>query len=83
MAGAVFSPAYRKFIDCLIQARKDAGVTQVELAGRVGKPQSFVSKAERGERRIDVVEFTEWARGLRMAPERLFAEYLSRILDTE
>ena len=81
MAGSVFSPAYRTFLDCLIQARKDVGVTQVELATRLGKPQSYVSKVERGERRMDVVEFTEWSRGLGVAPQSLFADYLSYTSD--
>lgn len=38
------------------QARLDAGMTQVELAAALGRPQSFVSKYESGERRLDVLE---------------------------
>lgn len=41
----------------LIGARKAAGITQQELADRIGRPQSFVAKVERGERSLDVVEF--------------------------
>ena len=41
----------------MVKARKTAGLTQRELADRLHKPQSFVSKYEGGERRIDVVEF--------------------------
>lgn len=41
---------------------KAAGITQAELAARLGKPQSFVSKEERGERRIDVIEFCQLPR---------------------
>lgn len=44
----------RKF---LVQARMDARLTQQDLAAKLGKPQSFVAKYERGKRRIDVVEF--------------------------
>lgn len=76
MAGAVFSPAYRAFLECLIEARRGAGVTQVELAKQLAKPQSYVSKVERGERRIDVVEFTDWARALKADPAELYATYL-------
>ncbi len=76
MAGAVFSPAYRTFLDCLIEARRSTGVTQVEVATRLGKPQSYVSKVERGERRLDVVEFTDWAGALGADPLDLYASYL-------
>lgn len=47
-----------------IQARKSAGLTQVGLADRLGRPQSFVSKYERGERKLDVIEFCEVCRAL-------------------
>ena len=48
----------------LVSARRDAGLRQVDLAGRLGKPQSFVSKMERGERRLDVVELIVVARAI-------------------
>jgi transcriptional regulator with XRE-family HTH domain len=49
-------------------ARERAGLSQVEVARRLGKPQSFVSKCESGERRVDVVELRDFARlyGVRM-----------------
>lgn len=53
---SVFTKEYTKFLNILIEARKDAALTQQELALRLGRPQSFVSKYERGERRIDVIE---------------------------
>jgi len=46
----------------LRQARTAAGLTQVEVARRLGKTQSFVSKCESGERRVDVVELADLAR---------------------
>jgi transcriptional regulator with XRE-family HTH domain len=48
----------------LVQARRNSGLTQMELAERLARPQSFVSKVERGERRLDVVEFFEFARAI-------------------
>jgi transcriptional regulator with XRE-family HTH domain len=67
---SVFTPEYDKFQLLLIQARKTAGLTQVELAERLRKPQSYVSKFERGERRLDVIEFLEVAEALQIDPLR-------------
>lgn len=53
---------YRVFLQRLRQARKDAGLTQVEVSRRMGRPQSFVSKCESGERRVDFVELQYFAR---------------------
>jgi transcriptional regulator with XRE-family HTH domain len=61
MPKSVFSPKYRRFRDLLIQARKAAELTQTELADRLQRPQSFVSKYENGERRLDLIEFLEVA----------------------
>lgn len=47
---------YSIFLDCLRLARQDAHLTQVELADKLGTDQSYISKYERGERRIDVIE---------------------------
>lgn len=52
---------YQVFRELLISARQTAAITQQELAKRLGKPQSFVSKYERGARRLDVTEFVEIA----------------------
>jgi len=47
---------YQGFLVRLREARRLAGLTQAEVAERLGKPQSFVSKCESGERRVDFVE---------------------------
>lgn len=72
MPKSVFTDAYRMLLIILVAARKEAGVTQVELARRLGRPQPFVSYFERGERRIDVIEFCAVARALGLDPEELF-----------
>ena len=59
---------------CLAAARRRANVTQDELAARLGKPQSFVSEYERGQRRVDVVELLVISRALGAAPLDLFGE---------
>jgi transcriptional regulator with XRE-family HTH domain len=56
MDKSIFSKDYEVFLRCLKGARQSAGLTQVQLAERLGQTQSFVSKCERGERRLDVVE---------------------------
>jgi transcriptional regulator with XRE-family HTH domain len=61
MPRSVFSPRYRRFRELLIQARKDAGLTQSDLAARLKRPQSFVSKYENGERRLDLIELLDVA----------------------
>ena len=48
----------------LIAARKKKGLTQIDVANALDRPQSFVSKYERGERRLDVVEFLELSRAI-------------------
>ena len=63
-----------EFREAIKKARKEAGLTQVILAGRLGRPQSFVSKYESGERRLDVVEFLEVARAVGFNPARFLAE---------
>jgi transcriptional regulator with XRE-family HTH domain len=52
----------------LAEARRSAGMTQTALSRKLGRPQSFVSKYERGERRLDVVEFLEVASALQVDP---------------
>ena len=57
MKKSVHSEPYSVFAALLVSARKRAGMRQIELAQKLNKPQSFVSKFECGERRLDVIEF--------------------------
>jgi len=74
MPKSVFTDAYQTFLDVLISARKEAGVTQVELAQRLGKPQPWVSNIERGIRRVDVIEFIAICRAVQADPQVVFQE---------
>ncbi|MDX0908927.1 helix-turn-helix domain-containing protein [Sinorhizobium medicae] len=58
-------------IELLVQARKDAGITQVELGRRIGQRQTFVSKFELGERRLDAAEFVTVCRAIGADPHGL------------
>lgn len=62
-------PEYKAFLEKLIQARKSSGLTQVQVANLINKPQSFVSKCEKGERRVDVLEL------------KLFAKHYQKTID--
>jgi transcriptional regulator with XRE-family HTH domain len=61
---STYSSEYRRLIGALVAARKSSGLTQQTLAGLLGKPQSFVSKIENGERRLDVLEFVQVAQAV-------------------
>jgi transcriptional regulator with XRE-family HTH domain len=74
LAKSLFSPSYTRFLDLLKQARLEAGLTQSEAARRLGKPQSFISKCESGERRIDVVEFLEFCRIFGADPGKILSK---------
>ncbi len=64
MSRSRLSPRYERLCRLLMEARQAAGLTQMELADRLRRPQSYVSKYESGERRLDVVEFLEVADGI-------------------
>lgn len=64
MTKSAFTRKHAQLRKILVQARRDAGLTQVDLARKLGRPQSFVSKFERGERRLDVAEFLDVAHAL-------------------
>ncbi len=68
MTKSVHTKNYARFLELLIKARKDAKVTQDEVAEKLNRPQSFVSKYENGERRVDVIEFLQIAQAIGFDP---------------
>jgi transcriptional regulator with XRE-family HTH domain len=58
----IHTPEYTRMRERLKEARKAAGMTQEKVAEELGRPQSFVSKVETGERRIDPTELEKFAR---------------------
>lgn len=64
MAKSTFETDYDLFRAYLRSTRRAAGLTQVELAERLDETQTFISKVERGERRLDVVELRRFCRAL-------------------
>jgi transcriptional regulator with XRE-family HTH domain len=65
---SVYTDEYGEFLQIMIAARKQAGLTQQQLAELLSKPQSYVSKYERGERRLDVIEFLNIVKLLELNP---------------
>lgn len=57
----IYSKRYQKFLKRLRKARKESALTQVEAADALEKPQSYVSKCENGERRVDIIELSDFA----------------------
>jgi len=61
MSKSIRTKEYQNFAQRLKRARLGAGFTQVEVAKKLKRPQSYVSKAEAGEQRLDIVEIKKFA----------------------
>ena len=79
MPSSLHSHNYQIFRGLLVSAREKSCLTQVQIAERLGKPQSFISKYERGERRIDLTEFIELADALEINVLDFIKRYQSAI----
>lgn len=73
-ASPLHDPDYLVFADLLRTARKEVGLTQIELADRLRVEQSTISKIERRERRVDVAELRRICRALGVS----FVDFASR-----
>jgi transcriptional regulator with XRE-family HTH domain len=74
MTESVHTARYRKFRELLIYARKAKGLSQDALAEKLARVQTFVSKYERGERRLDVVEFLDVAEALEIDAHKILRQ---------
>lgn len=81
MEKSVFSHDYALLVQLLRELRTEVGVTQEELAERVGQTQSFVSKCERMERRLDVIELRAWCFALGATLAEFITRYDARIAE--
>lgn len=75
MAKSIYSPEQRRLIALLRHLREKAGLRQVDLAERLGRHQSFVSKYESGQRRLDLVELQQVCRALRVTLADFVAQF--------
>lgn len=64
MEKSIYTGQQEKLQELLLQIREEAGLRQSDLARLIGKPQPFVSKYERGERRLDILELREVCKAL-------------------
>ena len=62
MSKSIYSKEYRNVIERLKNVRLDVGLKQEDVAQRLKKPQSYIPKIGRGERRIDIAELKELAK---------------------
>lgn len=74
MIAGLRSDPYKKLRALLARARAEAELTQLQVATRMNKPQSFVSKYERGERELDVIEFIAVCRAVGVEPSELIEQ---------
>lgn len=69
---------HKALIALLVEKREAAGLTQTELAAKLGEYQSFVARLESGQRRVDVVEFLGLAELLHFDPAKAIRQIVGR-----
>lgn len=62
MKKSIHTKEYAYFVERLCKARKEAGLTQVQIAKKLKRPQSYISTIESGQQRVDVVELQKFAK---------------------
>jgi len=77
---SIYSPEQTELLKLLREKRKEAGLSQTELAQRLGRSQSFVSKYESGELRLDLVELNLICRALGKSLSSLVRQFEKRII---
>ncbi len=77
MAGTQHTAEYRALVRALVEMRHRKGLSQTNLAERVGRNRSFIAKVEVCERRLDVVEFCIWVAALEEDPSEFVRNCLS------
>ena len=70
MGKTLGSARHKVLVDLIVAKREAAGLTQSQLAEKIGEYQSFVARLESGQRRIDVIEFLELASILGFDPAK-------------
>ncbi|MCA9141497.1 MAG: helix-turn-helix transcriptional regulator [Planctomycetaceae bacterium] len=77
MTASLHTTRYRFLRELLTETRKSQGLSQEALAERLGRLQTFVSKYERGERRLDVVELLDVTEALQLDASKLIRQLMA------
>ena len=83
MDKAIYTSEYAAMLELLSELREQAGLTQVELGELLGQSQSFVSKVERGERRLDLIQLRTICRSLGGSLPDFVKEWERRIAESK
>ena len=81
MTKSIFTSNYQLLLKLLISARKKAKITQQELAKKLGKNQSYISKYENSERRLDLIEVITITRAIGINPTEILEDLLKEWKD--
>ena len=76
LAKSLYTNEWAALCSLLKQLREDKPLTQIELSDLLKQPQSFVSKVERGERKLDLRQFVTYVRALEADPIRVFRRFI-------
>jgi len=71
MVKTIYQEPYLRLVQALVQARKNAGLTQTQVAEKLAKPQSYIAKVEGADRKLDVMEFVELCEAIHQNPSEL------------
>lgn len=82
MANTLRDPRYRSVVSRLVALRKEAELSQREMAERLGQPQSYVAKVELHERRLDIDQLIEWIRALGVNEREFLLELATKMPST-
>lgn len=76
MTKSIFTNNYQLLLQLLVTARKKSGITQQQLAKKLGKNQSYISKYENAERRLDIIEVIAISKAINFNPVELMNDIL-------
>ena len=79
MQKSTFTREYRAFLETLKDGRLKAELSQIELAAKLAQSQSFVSKCERGETRVDIVQLRVFCRAFGITLPAFVAQFEERL----